>query len=173
MDEKVTFEKDGGHMAVVAVLVCLPASIFLWPIFMRGFDPRALEISAYAFPVSALFLYFLYGLWSSCRRKIVLDNHGLLVEDLSIHRIPWAEIRDVRVVQQPHLRGPTANWLVLHLKDQRRFSSKLVQKANNLLLGGGLPACNLTVYKGEPAEIRAAILAKMGRDPNKANHGDR
>src|SRR5690606_4289992 len=97
----------------------------------------------------------------------------LLVEDLSIHRIPWAEIRDVRVVQQPHLRGPTANWLVLHLKDQRRFSSKLVQKANNLLLGGGLPACNLTVYKGQPAEIQAAILARMGCGPNKANHGDR
>lgn len=160
-------------MAAIAVLVCLPASIFLWPLFMRGFDPTALEISAYTFPVSALFLYFLYGLWSSCRRKIVLDSYGLLVEDLSIHRIPWAEIRDVRVVQQPHLRGPTANWLVLHLKDQRRFSSKLVQKANNLLLGGGLPACNLTVYKGQPAEIQAAILARMGCGPNKANHGDR
>lgn len=158
-------------MAVLAVLICLPASIFLWPLFMRGLDPRALEISAYTFPMSALFLYFLYRLWSSCRRKIVLANQGLLVEDLSIHPVPWAEILDVRVVRQPLFRGPTAYWLVLHLKDQSRFCSKGVLKANNLLVGGGLPACDLTTYKGRPAEIRAAILVKMGCGPS--NHGDR
>lgn len=173
MDEKVIFEKDGGHIGVLAALIGLPASMFLWPLFMRGFAPRALEISAYIFPVSALFLFLLYRLRTSFRRKIVLDNHGLLVEDLSDCPISWSDIRDIRVVQQPMLRGPTANWLVLHLKDQRRFSSRFVQKANNLLLGGGAPVCNLTTYKGQPAAIRTAMLAKMGRGPNNASRGDR
>lgn len=172
MEESIVYEKDVGHLGMLAVLLCLPASIFLWPLFMGGLTARALEVSVYAFPVSAFFVYSLYGLHVYSRRKIVLDNAGLLVEDLSVHSIPWPDILDVRIVQQPVPQGPTASWLVLHVKDPRRYSSKFIQKANRLLVGGGVPACNLATYNERPEVIRTAILARLRRGPSNANRGD-
>ena len=160
MDSIIIHKKDVGHLAILAVIAILPSSIFLWPLFMGGVTSRSLEISAYMLPVSAFFMYLMYGLYRSSKNKIELSRDGLLIEDLSSQAIPWADIKSVKVVKQPMYRGATAQWLVINTKYDSKFSSKAIRKMNQYMLGG-VPSCNLTTYIDPPEIVQSNIRSRI------------
>jgi len=161
MDSIIVHKKDIGHLAILAVLAALPASIFLWPFFMGGITFRSLVVAAYILPISALFMYLMYGLYRTSKNKIVISGEGLLIEDLTSQSIPWGDIHSVKVVKQPMLRGPTAQWLVLKTKYDDKFSSKFARKMNQYMVGGGVPSCNLTTYIDSVGLIKSNIQARL------------
>ena len=161
MDSIIVHQKDTGHLAILAVIAVLPSSIFLWPLFMGGITYRSLEVSAYILPISAFFMYLMYGLYRSSKNKIVLSGDGLLIEDLSSKIIPWADLNSVKVVDQPVLRGPAAQWLVIKTKYDSKFSSKATRKVNQYMVGGGVPSCNLTTYIDSPEAVLSNIRTRI------------
>jgi hypothetical protein len=161
MESDIIHKKDSGHLIVLSVVMALPASIFLWPLFMVGVTTRAMEVAVYIFPVSAFFIFVIYRLYKTSKNRIVLSNKGLLIEDLTSEYIPWSDIFSVNVVEQPVYRGPTAHWLVLKTKYDGKFSSKFVLKMNDYLVGGGVPSCNLTTYKDPVDLVQSNIQGRL------------
>ncbi len=152
MESDIIHKKDSGHLIVLSVVMALPASIFLWPLFIAGVTTRAMEVAVYIFPVSAFFMFVIYRLYKTSKNRIFLSHKGLLIEDLTSEFIPWSDILSVDVVEQPVYRGATAHWLVLKTKYDGKFSSKFVRRMNDHLVGGGVPSCNLTAYK-DPVDL--------------------
>lgn len=161
MESEIIHKKDSSHLIVLSVVMTLPASIFLWPLFMAGVTTRAIEVAVYISPVSAFFMFVIYRLYKASKNRIVLSNKGLLIEDLTSEYIPWSDIFSVNAVEQPIYRDPTAHWLVLKTKYDGKFSSKLVRKMNNYLVGGGVPLCNLTTYKDPVDLVQSNIQERL------------
>lgn len=161
MESNIIYKKDIGHLVVLSVVMALPVSIFLWPLFMAGFTIKAMEVAVYIFPLSAFFIFVIYRLYKTSKNRIVLSDKGLLIEDLTSEYIPWSDIVSVNVVEQPVYRGPTAHWLVLKTKYDSKFSSKFVRKMNDYLVGGGVPSCNLTTYKAPVDLIKSNIQERL------------
>lgn len=160
MTSSTIYRKDGGHLLVVASILLLPASIFIWPIVMGGFTERAITVSIYISPISLFFIYAIFRIHSSSKKKIIVSERGLTVEELSPTPIPWDHIYGVQVVNQPVYRGPTARWLVLNTKYDEKYSNKALRKLNKLMVDG-VPSCNLTTYREEPEAIEACIRSNL------------
>lgn len=161
MESNITHLKDKGHLLVLASILGLPSSMFLWPLLMAGVTSRSLEVSAYILPISVVFIYFIYRVYASSKKKILISDAGLLVEELSPHSIPWNDILSVKIVEQPILRGPTAQWLMLKTKYDDKFSSKLTKNINNVVLGNGVVACNLTTYIDNAEIVKSNINERI------------
>lgn len=160
MESDIIHKKDIAHLAFLSVVMAIPASIFLWPIFIAGVTTRAMEVAVYIFPVSAFFMFVIYRLYKTSKNRIVLSDKGLLIEDLTSEYIPWSDIFSVSVVEQPVFRGPTAHWLVLKTKYDGKFSGKFVRKKNGYLVGG-VPSCNLTSYKDPVGLVQSNIQRRL------------
>ena len=161
MESNIIHKKNIGHLLVLSLVMALPASIFLWPLFMAGVTSRAMEVAVYIFPVSAFFMFVIYRLYKTSKNRIVISDKGLLIEDLTSEYIPWSDIFSVNVVKQPVYRGPTAHWLVLKTKFDSKFSSKFVRKMNDYLVSGGVPSCNLTAYKDPVDLVQSNIQERL------------
>ena len=161
MESDIIHKKDIGHLVVLSVILAIPASIFLWPLFIAGVTTRAMEVGVYTFPVSAFFMFGIYRLYKISKNRIVLSDKGLLIEDLTSEYIPWSDIFSIAVVEQPVYHGPTANWLVLKTKYDGKFSSKFVRRMNDYLVGGGVPSCNLTTYRDPVDLVKSNIQGRL------------
>lgn len=150
----------------LVILMAMFLALALWAhgyIFWKGgISAEALKIHAYTAPVSALFTLFAFGIYRSLKRRLVISEAGLLVEDFSQIEFPWQVIHSASIQSQFMSRIGTIHWLVLYTKKDGAYASRIARHLNKLVDLNGIPVCNLAIYKGDPEAIVREINRRAG-----------
>lgn len=157
----VIVDKDkSGLSFLIAVMVILPIYIHSYVVWKAGLSSVAFNLHLYIFPFSVLFFLLAYNIFRSLKKRVIISESGILVEDFSPVEFPWKIVNRASIKSQLLPRGGACHWLVLHTNCDAEYANRKVLKPNKIVGINGVPVCNLASYKGNAENVIAAINAR-------------
>ncbi len=157
----VVFEKNKALFYFIkGVLILLLVLMLILPFAAAGLSQETMYLSLVALPFCVVFSGLLYLVARKMHLKIIVDDDGVVFEDLSPVKIPWSEIRSL-TTKRRRLHGKNAStWLVIALAEKEKYVAPRIIKLGELMFDGGVPVCNLDSYREKSDIMLETLLSK-------------
>ena len=131
-----------------AVIIAIPVLLAIVGLGVYGLLHGQLFLGCLIpFGVALLIVTVIYGLLDNAPR-VRLDSEGISAREWGWIKIRWEDIRDVKVISQPH----TGTMITLAVKDADKYTAKLTDIDR---LGRQVSRC----FSGEPFSFDSTALA--------------
>ncbi len=136
-------------------------------LFIFSLIITVLSIPHYVLVIFPTFgLLALFSLWcyiaigKAANNKIIADQKGLILEDISPKKIYWHQIKNIELKKRKQIKAPTMYFLVIEAQETESLhhlfygnnSYKKTKVVNEALFGGAF-FTSLSGYKQRPSKI--------------------